>query len=219
MDLNKIRYIAVEGPIGVGKTSLTKMLGEYFDASVVMDPEFDSEGDNSILKNFYRDTKRYAFQTEMFFMISRYKQQIELLQHNLFSKVTVADYIFDRSKIFAYINLSDYEIRLYEDIYSILKLKVPKPDFLIYLQADIDTLKKRIRIRGRNFEKYITDDYIDEMSRTFNHYFFHYIQSPILIINTDEIDFVRKKGDFEDLIKKILSHKKGIEYYSPLGSN
>ena len=214
MELDKARYIAIEGPIGVGKTSLVQLLGEYFNAHTVL----ETVEDNPFLEGFYRNRERYAFQTEMFFLLSRYRQQMSLSQYNLFNRVTITDYIIDRNRIFAYINLNNEEIRLYEDVYSILKHKIPKPDLLIYLQADIDTLKKRIKMRGRVFEKNISDEYLDEVNKAFNNYFFHYTQSPILIVNANEINFVEKKEDLKDLIKKILSHKKGREYYSPLGS-
>lgn len=214
MELDKARYIAIEGPIGVGKTSLVQLLGEYFNAHTVL----ETVEDNPFLEGFYRNRERYAFQTEMFFLLSRYRQQMSLSQYNLFNRVTITDYIIDRNRIFAYINLNNEEIRLYEDVYSILKHKIPKPDLLIYLQADIDTLRKRIKMRGRVFEKNISDEYLDEVNKAFNNYFFHYTQSPILIVNANEINFVEKKEDLKDLIKKILSHKKGREYYSPLGS-
>jgi deoxyadenosine/deoxycytidine kinase len=215
MKLDRAWYVAIEGPIGVGKTSLARLLSEYLNGDILLDLENDSGEDNPFLEGFYREKDKYVFQTEIFFLLNRYRQQKKLYQHNLFSRVTITDYIFDRNKIFAYINLKGDEIRLYEDIYSVLKHKVISPDLLIYLQADMDTLKKRIKIRGRNFEKDIIDEYLDEVNKAFNNYFFHYNQSPLLIVNTNEIDFVEKKGDLEDLIKKILSHKKGTEYYSP----
>ena len=214
MELDKARYIAIEGPIGVGKTSLVQLLGEYFNAHTVL----ETVEDNPFLEGFYRNRERYAFQTEMFFLLSRYRQQMSLSQYNLFNRVTITDYIFDRNRIFAYINLNNDEIRLYEDVYSILRHKIPKPDLLIYLQADIDTLKKRINMRGRAFEKNINNEYLDGVNKAFNNYFFHYTQSPILIVNANDINFVERKEDLKDLIKKILSHKKGREYYSPLGS-
>lgn len=214
MELDKARYIAIEGPIGVGKTSLVQLLGEYFNAHTVL----ETVEDNPFLGEFYRNRERYAFQTEMFFLLSRYRQQMSLSQYNLFNRVTITDYIFDRNRIFAYINLNNDEIRLYEDVYSILRHKIPKPDLLIYLQADIDTLKKRINMRGRVIEKNISDEYLDVVNKAFNNYFFHYTQSPILIVNANDINYVERKEDLKDLIKKILSHKKGREYYSPLGS-
>ncbi|MBI5748213.1 MAG: deoxynucleoside kinase [Nitrospinae bacterium] len=214
MELDKARYIAIEGPIGVGKTSLVQLLGEYFNAHTVL----ETVEDNPFLEGFYKNRERYAFQAEMFFLLSRYRQQMSLSQYNLFNRVTITDYIFDRNRIFAYINLNDDEIRLYEDVYSILRHKIPKPDLLIYLQADIDTLKKRINMRGRVIEKNISDEYLDGVNKAFNNYFFHYTQSPILIVNANEINFIERKEDLKDLIKKILSHKKGREYYSPLGS-
>lgn len=214
MELDKARYIAIEGPIGVGKTSLVQLLGEYFNAHTVL----ETVEDNPFLGEFYRNRERYAFQTEMFFLLCRYRQQMSLSQYNLFNRVTITDYIFDRNRIFAYINLNNDEIRLYEDVYSILRHKIPKPDLLIYLQADIDTLKKRINMRGRVIEKNISDEYLDVVNKAFNNYFFHYTQSPILIVNANDINYVERKEDLKDLIKKILSHKKGREYYSPLGS-
>ena len=206
MELDKARYIAIEGPIGIGKTSLVQLLGEYFNAHTVL----ETVEDNPFLKEFYRNRERYAFQTEMFFLLSRYRQQMSLSQYNLFNRVTITDYIFDRNRIFAYINLNNDEIRLYEDVYSILRNKIPKPDLLIYLQADIDTLKKRINMRGRAFEKNISDEYLDGVNKAFNNYFFHYTQSPILIVNANDINFVERKEDLKDLITKKCLYLSGV---------
>lgn len=214
MKFDRAGYIVIEGPIGVGKTSLALLLAQYLDGRLIL----ENIEDNPFLEGFYRDKKRYAFQTEIFFLLNRYGQQAELSQYNLFNRVTITDYIFDRNRIFAYINLNSTEIKLYEEIFSILRDRIFAPDLLIYLQADVDTLKDRIMKRKRGFEKGISEEYLDDVNKAFNSYFFNYTQSPLLIVNTNGIDFIENKKDFEDLLKKVLSHKKGIEYYSPLGS-
>jgi deoxyadenosine/deoxycytidine kinase len=212
--MNESKYIAIEGPIGVGKTSLAVKLVKHFNARSINE---NVEG-NPFLSDFYDSRKNYAFQTQMFFLLSRYKQQMSIQQPNLFNQVTISDYIFDRDRIFAYINLDEDEIRLYEEVYSILKPKIPRPDMVIYLQANLDIILERIQHRGRKFEIKIDPSYLEEVNKAFNNYFFHYKDAPLLIINTNKINFVEKEEDFDQLIKKIKSHKKGVEYYCPLGS-
>jgi deoxyguanosine kinase len=207
------RYIAVEGVIGVGKTSLSKMLTERLQAQLVL----EEVEENPFLKDFYRDRERYAFQTQMHFLFSRYQQQRNLKQTELFSSDRlVADYLFQKDRIFAGLNLSDRELALYERLVGWLELDVVKPDVVVYLQANLDMLMERIARRGRPFEKDMDRDYIRQLVEAYNHFFFHYTMTPLLVVNTNGIDFVNVAEDFEDLLGRIVSHREGTLYYTPI---
>jgi len=208
------RYIAVEGPIGVGKTSLVKALSKRFNARSV----FEVVEENPFLASFYQDRSKYAFQTQLFFLLSRFRQQQELFQQDLFSQVTVSDYLFAKDRIFASITLDPNELALYERVYEHLGPRVMKPDLVIYLQARQDVLLARIRKRGREFERKFDAEYLAELSRTYNDYFHRYDETPLLVINTSDIDFVESEQDFEELIRAIGSIKAGTHYYQPLGT-
>lgn len=208
----EIRYIAIEGVIGAGKTSLAQKLAANLKANLILE-EFES---NPFLGNFYEDRRRYAFQTQMFFLINRYKQQQELQQEDLFSKYIVSDYIFDKDKIFAYLNLRGDELKLYETIFPLLERHLRKPDLVIFLQSGIDRLNSNIKKRDRNIEKSITRSYITELSEAYNNFFFKYNETPLLIVNSTDIDFVNNKDDFEVLYKQIFREDRGfIEYFNP----
>ena len=206
------RYIAVEGVIGVGKTSLSKLLTERLKAQLVL----EEVEENPFLKDFYKDRARYAFQTQMHFLFSRYQQQRSLRQTELFSERLVADYLFQKDRIFAGLNLSDRELALYERLVVWLELDVVKPDVVVYLQASSDVLMERIGRRGRPFEKDMDRDYIKQLNEAYNHFFFHYVDAPLLVVNTNAIDFVNNPDDFEDLLQRIVSHRQGTVYYAPL---
>lgn len=206
------RYIVTEGPIGVGKTSLTTLLAKELEARLVL----EKAEDNPFLSDFYKDSARYRFQTQMFFLLSRYQQQEEMAQPDLFTRITISDYLFAKDRIFAYLNLNDHELALYEQIYKILEPKIVKPDLVIFLQADTDTLLKRIKQRGRSFEKEINNDYIAAVNEAYNQFFFRYSETPLLVINTSDIDFVHRREDLDDLLKQILNMKRGVQYYVPL---
>jgi deoxyguanosine kinase len=206
------RYIAIEGVIGVGKTSLSKLLADHLKAQLVL----EEVEENPFLKDFYRDRARYAFQTQMHFLFSRYQQQRSLRQTELFSDRLVADYIFSKDRIFAGLNLSDRELALYERLEGWLELDVVKPDVVIYLQANPDTLMERINRRGRPFERDMDREYIKQLNEAYNHFFFHYVDAPLLVVNTNAIDFVNNPDDFEDLLHRIVSHRQGTVYYAPL---
>ena len=208
------RFIAIEGCIGAGKTSLVNLLGKQFDAQVVR--ELDSE--NPFISKFYQDRDSFGFQTQVFFLLNRYKQYTGLSQRDLFSSVVLVDYLFHRDRLFASLNLKDQELKLYDQIYSLLRNKVPKPDLVIFLQASTDNLRSRVEKRGREYEAYMDPSYLDSVNKSFNNYFFYYAETPLLVINTNEIDFVDKKCDLDELIIKINNHKIGREYYNPLGS-
>ncbi len=212
--MEKPRYIAVEGPIAVGKTSLAQRLCNFFNGRLVL----EDTDKNPYLDEFYKDRTRYAFQTQIYFLLSRYKQQLELSQLELFKQHVIADYLFSKDRIFACLNLKGHELELYDQIYSILNIRLPKPDLVIYLQATPDVLLSRIKKRGKQYEKGITIEYLQELTTAYNDFFFHYNESPLLVINTSNIDFVEREEDFKRLLKEIKSIRHGIYYFNPLGS-
>jgi deoxyadenosine/deoxycytidine kinase len=211
--VKEVKYIAIEGVIGAGKTSLAKLLGERLNAKVVLEQYYE----NPFLEKFYQNRERYAFQTQIFFLLSRYKQQMELLQRDLFHEYLITDYIFDKDKIFAHINLKGDELKLYEMLVSMLEKNIPTPDLVIYLQSSVERLMQNIKKRGRPYEQNISEDYIRELSEAYNEFFFNqYRKSPVLVINSTDIDFVNNKEDFEELVSEILSPRKSyFEYYNP----
>jgi deoxyguanosine kinase len=206
------RYLVIEGVIGAGKTSLARMLSERLSAQLVL----EEVEENPFLKDFYRDRVRFAFQTQMHFLFSRYQQQRDLRQTDLFSEKLVADYLFQKDRIFASLNLADRELSLYERLVGWLELDVVKPDIVVYLQAHPETLMERIARRNRPFEKDMEREYIARLNDAYNHYFFHYTDSPLLVVNTNTIDFVNEPDDYEDLVRRILSHRSGTMYYTPI---
>jgi len=209
---NELRYIAIEGVIGAGKTSLAKRIGERLSAKFIFE-QFDN---NPFLEKFYVDRKRFAFQTQMFFLINRFKQQQELHQEDLFSEHLVCDYIFEKDRIFAYMNLSKDELNLYESIYPLLARALRKPDLVIFLQSSTDRLVYNIKKRNRKIERALTRSYLEELSEAYNHYFFRYNSTPLLIVNSSDIDFVNSDNDFDELFKQIFREDRGFtEYFNP----
>ena len=207
-----IRYIAIEGVIGAGKTTLAKMITERLQAKLVLE-QFE---ENPFLTKFYEDQDHYAFQTQIFFLLSRYKQQQELFQGDLFYNFLVSDYIFDKDKIFAYLTLQDDELKLYETLISTIEKNIPTPDLVVYLQSSTERLMGNIKKRGRSFEENMSQDYIKDLNEAYNYFFFRYKTAPLLIINSTETDFVNKPEDFEDLLEQILRVDKApVEYYNP----
>jgi deoxyadenosine/deoxycytidine kinase len=209
--LHHARYIVTEGPIGVGKTSLSTLLAEELEARLIL----ERAEDNPFLTDFYKEPSRYRFQTQMFFLLSRFSQQQEMAQPDLFTRILISDYLFDKDRIFAYLNLDEHELALYEQFYHILEPKIVKPDLVIFLQADTDMLLKRIKQRGRPFEREINQDYIAAVNDAYNHFFFRYSETPLLVINTSDIDYVHRREDLDDLLKQILNMKHGTQYYVP----
>jgi deoxyguanosine kinase len=207
-------YIAVEGVIGVGKTTVVDRLAERLEATTTL----EEWGQNPFLKPFYDGAPGAPFQVELFFLLSRYRQQQELLQRNLFSTVTLSDYLFEKSRIFAYLNLEDSELLIYEKLFGLLAEGVPRPDLVVYLQAPTEVLMKRIRTRGRPEETRLSEEYLGEVNRAYNYYFFHYGQTPLLVVNTADVDFEKRAEDVDDLVKQIKSMGKGTQYYVPRGS-
>ncbi|GAB4291169.1 MAG: deoxynucleoside kinase [Ignavibacteriaceae bacterium] len=211
-DQQEVKYIAIEGAIGAGKTTLARKLKERLNAELILE-QFES---NPFLENFYLDRKRYAFQTQMFFLINRFKQQEALNQENLFLEYIVADYLFDKDRIFAYLNLSGEELKLYEAIYPLLARNLRKPDLVVFLQSGPERLMLNIKKRGRKIERNITRNYIEELSEAYNHFFFRYTASPLLIVNSNEIDFVNNEADFDELFRQIFREDRGFtEYFNP----
>ena len=209
-----IRYIAIEGVIGSGKTSLARKLKDRLNALLALE-QFEV---NPFLEKFYDNRKRYAFQTQMFFLVNRYKQQQDLNQGNLFTDYLISDYIFEKDKIFAYLNLSGEEIKLYESIFPLLCRNVRQPDLVVYLQASVDRLMYNIKKRSRAIEKNIARTYIAELSDAYNDFFFDYKSTPLLIVNSSEIDFVNSDADFDELSNALFRNDRAfIEYLQPEG--
>ena len=206
------RYVVVEGVIGVGKTSLTRLLAERLQAKLVL----EEVEENPFLKDFYRDRQRFAFQTQMHFLFGRYQQQRSLQQQELFSERMVSDYLFQKDRIFAGLNLSERELALYEKVAGWLEMDVIRPDVVVYLQAHTDMLMERITRRGRPFERDMDRGYIQELNEAYNHFFFLYNEAPLLVVNTNAIDFVNNTEDFEDLRRRIVTHRQGTTYYAPI---
>ena len=208
----QMRYVAVEGVIGVGKTTLVKLLCERMGASSLFE-EFEN---NPFLADFYRDRHRFAFQTQMFFLLSRFRQiQEHFHQQDLFHPQVVSDYMFAKDKIFAAQNLDENEMGLYQGLLGLLERQLPRPDYVIYLQADTKTLMDRIRQRDRYYERPIEEAYIESLNQAYNNFFHYYDASPLLIVNTNHIDFVRSPGDLNLLLDQILKAPEGATYFSP----
>lgn len=207
-------YIAIEGVIGVGKTSFAKMLAERLEAELLAEEIFE----NPFLTDFYKHKKRYAFSCQLFFLLSRFQQQQQLMVHDLFAQRIVADYLFAKDAIFASVNLAERELALYDKIAPILSKDVPGPDLAIYLQASTPTLLQRIRKRNYTFEKTVGPDYIEILNKAYDYYFFNYTETPLLVVKTDEIDFVENPEHFDDLIDQIEKPMSGKKYYVPAGN-
>jgi deoxyguanosine kinase len=208
----ELRYIAIEGVIGAGKTTLARKLGETLGARVVLE-QFE---ENPFLKDFYRDPERYAFQTQIFFLLTRYKQQRDLVQPDLFHRFLVTDYIFEKDKIFAYLNLQDEELKLYETLVNAIEHNVPTPDLVVYLQSSVPRLMQNIRHRGRTYESAMSEQYISDLNEAYNYFFFRYKATPLLIVNSVELDFVGNDAHYEELVREVLRPGRApVEYYNP----
>jgi deoxyadenosine/deoxycytidine kinase len=204
-------YIAIEGVIGVGKTTLTQALAAVAGARSIL----EQVEENPFLEAFYKDRRRFAFQTQLFFLLSRYRQMMALRQRDLFQNAVVCDYLFQKDRIFASINLSDDEMVLYDQILPLLERDLPRPDKVVYLRADLPVILKRIEKRGRSFERGIDPDYLTVLDEAYTQFFFHYRTTPLLVVNTNAIDLVDRPADRDDLIRRILSHEKGTAYFNP----
>lgn len=206
--MKELRYIAVEGPIGVGKTSFTQMLSNDFKARLIL----EEASENPFLGLFYDNPQMYAFQAQIFFLLSRYRQQVEIKQQDLFSQKTVCDYIFGKDQIFASMNLTPEEMDLYDKVYQLLDARLPKPDLVIFLQASPDVLMSRIKKRKIPYEKGMEPGYIDALSQAYSRYFFQYSDTPLLVVNTSGSDFVKNPGDYATIKQEMMMMwEKGLE--------
>jgi deoxyguanosine kinase len=207
------RHIAVEGPIGVGKTALAERLGTRFDATVVLE-----DHDNPFLADFYTDRPGAALQAQLFYLLSRHRQQTAMRQSDLFSQLTIADYVFDKDKIFAYLNLDDNELFIYQRLYELLGQDVAPPDLVIYLQAPTEVLLKRLRQRRTEPDSEVLDldpAYVKEVNEAYQHFFFHYNATPLLVVETSQFDSDASDEALDDLVKQINALGGGTQYYVP----
>jgi deoxyguanosine kinase len=207
------RYIAVEGPIRVGKSTLARVLAERLNAQRVMEPE-----DNAFLPAFYTGEPGSAFQTQFTFLVRRFEQLRTLDVGARSQKAIVTDFIFEKDKLFACLNLNDVELETYNRYYNLFREQIPTPDLVIYLQATPEVLKKRLKKKNAPGEKGINEDYLQEVIKAYEHFFFHYKSSDLLIVTTSEIDFVQRNEDLQELLRKVSAPIKGTQYFLPLGS-
>jgi len=207
------QYIAIEGPIGVGKSSLAERVAGRLEAAAVLE-----EPDNPFLADFYAGRAGAALQAQLFYLLSRHRQLIGLQQGNLFSQATVCDYLFDKDKIFAYLNLDDNELFIYQRLYDLLAKDIPSPDLVIYLQAPTDVLVRRLRERAKDPEREAFDpdpDYIRELNEAYQHFFFHYTATPLLVVETSQLGVDASDEAVDDLIRQIRTMNRGTQYYVP----
>ena len=207
------RHIAIEGPIGVGKTSLVDRLAARFEGVKLLE-----DVQNPFLDPFYKGRGGAAFQVQIFFLLSRHQQHLEIAQRELFTRLVVADYTMAKDRIFARLNLNDEEFALYDRLYQLLTPRLPRPDLVIYLEGAVETCMKRIKLRAREFERSMDPDYLRRLKDAYNAFFYRYHETPLLVVNTDEIDFVKNSDDFENLVQQISRLRKGTQVYVPLGS-
>ena len=209
--MRNLYYVAIEGTIGVGKTSLANLLSEKLSAKLVL----EAFEDNPFLSDFYEDPERHAFQTQLWFLLQRYQQQQDLRQVDMFQNLVITDYMFVKDRLFASLNLNEKEMSLYDTVANMMERNVIQPDLVIFLQADTGTLIKNISKRGRDIEKNISEDYIDALNQVYNEYFFRYQDTPLVIINTNNIDFVNNHKDLEEVINYIRQPVTGTKFFNP----
>ena len=205
--------IAIEGPIGVGKSSLAERLATRLDATTILE-----ESENPFLADFYSGRPGSALQAQLFYLLNRHRQQMTMRQGDLFAQTTVSDYLFDKDKIFAYLNLDDNELFIYQRLYDLLSKDVPSPDLVIYLQAPTDVLTRRLRDRARDNDRETLDldpGYLKELNEAYQHFFFHYTTTPLLVVETSHMDLAGSDEALDDLIKQINGMGRGTQYYVP----
>jgi len=210
--MNRHPYVAIEGPIGVGKTTLARLLQPELGASLLLEV-FE---ENPFLKDFYRDRERYAFQTQIFFLLSRYHQQHKAVPKALEKGPLISDYTFAKDRIFAHLNLRNEELALYEQLHAAMAEKIPVPTLVIYLRASLDVLMERIALRDRPYERNMDRDYIRELSEAYERFFEHYTQSPVLTLDTDNLNYVRNSDDFNLVLERVRSALRQAPYQQPL---
>jgi deoxyadenosine/deoxycytidine kinase len=208
----EFRYLAIEGPIGVGKSVLAERLGARLDATVVLD-----DVENPFLADFYLGRPGAAFQAQLFYTLARHRQQTQLRQADLFAQATVSDYLFDRDRIYAYLNLDDNELFIYQRLFELLADDLATPDLVIYLQAPTDVVRRRLRERARRDPEYVppADEYLKELNEAYNHFFFHYATTPLLVVETSQFDLTWGDAALEDLVRQLEDMGKGTRYYVP----
>lgn len=209
----KFRHIAVEGPIGVGKTTLAKLLTRTTDSRLM-----EEESINPFLKDFYQGKRGAAFQCQLYFLLMRYQQMASIVQPSLFEKTIISDYIVEKELIFAQLTLDEKELFIHRKLYNLFLAPLPRPEAVIYLQATTEVLKKRIKKRNRDTEKNISDEYIEKLNEAYNYFFFHYKQTPLLIVNVNDVDFEKKQDELNRLISMINTLEYGVMLYNPLAS-
>ncbi len=207
----RVGYIAVEGPIGVGKTSLARALSRQMSARLVLE-EVDG---NPFLSRFYEDPNKFALPVQLYFLLTRYNQQRELAQQDLFAQATVSDYLFAKDRIFASLNLAPDEMTLYDNVYRLLDARMAKPDLVVYIRANVEVLAARLRKRNRDFEQHISLGYLERVSAAFRDFFFYYEETPLLAVDTSELDFVTNSDDLNDLIREIERAPQGVQHFVP----
>ena len=208
------RYIVLEGPIAVGKTTLAQRLAEVFGGRTILE---ESE-ENPFLRRFYEKPEKYAFAAQIFFLLNRYRQQQELAQLDLFEQAIVSDYLFAKDQIFAQLNLDSDEYNLYQQIYRMLDARIVRPDLVVYLEARSDVLWKRLRRRDREFERRLAPAYLERVAEAYRQFFYRYTDSPLLVVQSSGIDFVENDADFADLVREIEAVRRGVQHYVPLSS-
>lgn len=207
----KPRLVAIEGPIGVGKTALARRLCRHWDARLLLEPT-----ENPFLESFYKDRRGSAFAAQIWFLLARHRQQRDIRQGDLFQQAVVSDYLFEKDLIFAYLNLNDIELATYEKLYQLLKDDVVRPDIVIYLQARAPELAKRVAERGREVERRLSETYLEEVVQAYDYFFFRYDQTPLLVVDTNRYNPAKNDAEFEDLVRRISAMDRGgVEYYSP----
>jgi deoxyguanosine kinase len=209
----QFRHIAIEGPIGAGKTALTERLATRLDATTVLE-----ETENPFLADFYAERPGAALQAQLFYLLNRHRQQLALRQTDLFTETTICDYLFDKDKIFAYLNLDDNELFIYQRLYELLTRDVPPPDLVLYLQAPTDVLLRRVHSRRLEPETVALqpdDDYLRELNEAYHHFFFHYDATPLLVVETSQFDSDASDEALDDLVRQIRTIGPGTRYYVP----
>jgi len=204
-------YITVEGPIGVGKTSLARLLARELGARLVL----EEAEDNPFLARFYEDPDKYSLPAQLYFLLTRYQRERELAQQDLFAQATVSDYLFDKDRIFATLNLAPDEMALYDNVYRLLDARMRKPDLVVYMSARVEVLMERLRKRKRDFERHISLDYLERVSAAFRDFFFYYEETPLLVVETSEMDFVEDSDDLRELVREIDQAGKGVQHFIP----